>query len=266
VGTNSPEIVFNTGQVIRGLLRTYQETKREEFLAAAIRAGKWITSCQNDDGSWSINNYKGVKRVYDSYVAAPLASLGVAASITEFVAAAEKNCMFVLAHQRENGTFELFDNDSFDNRGPITHTLMYAVDGLLETGQILGKPEFIGAARKTTQELAGVVERLPRFYGRFDEHWNPTVSHVCLTGCAQFGVVLLKLYRLEGEPRYKKVAEQLIDFLAYTQALNGIGKNRVGGVAGAYPIWGKYGRFTYPSWAAKYFVDLLLLADESQSG
>jgi hypothetical protein len=30
-------------------------------------------------------------------------------------------------------------------------------------------------------------------------------------------------------------------------------------VAGSFPIWGRYAPLSYPNWAAKFFVDALLL-------
>ena len=38
-----------------------------------------------------------------------------------------------------------------------------------------------------------------------------------------------------------------------------MGQNRKGGIAGSYPIWGMYCPLKYPSWAAKYFIDLSIL-------
>ena len=35
-----------------------------------------------------------------------------------------------------------------------------------------------------------------------------------------------------------------------------------GGIPGSLPLWGSYAPFTYPSWAAKFFIDALLLCEE----
>ena len=73
-GDGMPSIVFNSGQVIRGLLRTFKGTNNEKYLESAMRAD-WIVATQDSDGSWSSNNYKQMKRVYDTYVCAPLSEL-----------------------------------------------------------------------------------------------------------------------------------------------------------------------------------------------
>ncbi|MEA2399554.1 MAG: hypothetical protein QOK25_3110, partial [Thermoleophilaceae bacterium] len=50
-GDGEPAVVFNTGQVIRGLLRTAEETGEGRYLDAAVRAGEWIVANQDEDGS-----------------------------------------------------------------------------------------------------------------------------------------------------------------------------------------------------------------------
>ena len=45
--------MFNTGQIINGLLEWHKYVKEEIVLEAALRAGRWMTSIQEDDGSWN---------------------------------------------------------------------------------------------------------------------------------------------------------------------------------------------------------------------
>ncbi len=47
--------VFNTGQVIFGWIRAYKETDREEFMASAVRAGRYLVSQLSADGAWRKN-------------------------------------------------------------------------------------------------------------------------------------------------------------------------------------------------------------------
>ena len=117
-GDGQPPVVFNTGQVIRGLNRTYSETKEEKFLEAAIRAADWIVETQDEDGSWTSTNFKKMKRVYDSYVAAPLTELYQLTKDEAYLNAAVKNCEFVLTQQHKNGWFDLCDNTLYNNEAP----------------------------------------------------------------------------------------------------------------------------------------------------
>jgi hypothetical protein len=260
-GQHQPPIVFNTGQVVRGLLRTYQETLDYRYLDAAVRAGDWIVAHQEEDGSWTRANYRQMKRVYDSYVSAPLAQLAQVTGSEVYERAAIRNCEFVLRQQRENGWFDSCDNSPHFNDQPITHTLGYTIDGLLETGKLLGREEFVAAGTKAADALMGCVSPSGLLLGRFDDDWRPRVRWACLTGCAQIGIIMMNLYTDSGDERYAHTARRLTDFLIYVQHLNAVGQNRSGALAGSYPIWGTYAPLKYPCWATKYLIDLLLLVE-----
>jgi len=47
--------VFNTGQVIFGWVRAFQETGTERYLASAVKAGEFLVSGQDPDGAWRKN-------------------------------------------------------------------------------------------------------------------------------------------------------------------------------------------------------------------
>ena len=256
VGDGEPPIVFNTGQVVRGLVRTYEETRDETYLEAAKRAGDWIVRNQDEDGSWATANYRQMKRVYDSYVAAPLVRLARITGNDRYSDAARQNCEFVLANQRQNGWFENCDNSPYFNDAPITHTLCYTTDGLLETGQLLDEERFVDAALKAADGLRSAVHPGGYFPGRLNAEWQPSVKWSCLTGCAQLGIVLMKIYELRGDREQLATARSLFSFVAYVQRLGSIGRARRGAIAGSFPIWGTYAPLRFPCWATKYFVDL----------
>lgn len=257
-GEGRPPVVFNTGQVIRGLTRTYEETKEGRYLEAAVRAADWIVSNQDPDGSWTKAGYLGMKRTYDVYAAAAVARLSTVTADDAYARAATANCEFALRNQHANGWFDLCDNTPQGNAAPITHTLCYTIDGLIETGEALGEDGFIAGGERAARALMAMVESNGRLPGRFDQDWRPASRSVVLTGSAQLGLILTKLYRREGEQRLLQTALSLMDFLAFTQKLNGVGRNRRGGITGSFPIWGRYVPLKHPSWATKFFLDHLL--------
>jgi uncharacterized protein YyaL (SSP411 family) len=250
-----PPVAFNTGQVVRGLLRTYQETDDERYLDAARRAADWMVRNQEDDGSWCKVNYRGLKRVYDTYAAAPLAQLWAATGEERYARAAAANCEFALRHQHDNGWFSLCDNGERFLGAPSTHSICYTVDGLLEIGAILDEKAFRAAGTHTASRLIDLVEPSGFLAGDYDMTWTPRGSYSCVTGSAQLGVILVRLYEEIGEPFRLEVASKLLDFLVYVQELNSVGTARRGGLPGSYPIWGRYVPLKYPSWAAKFFID-----------
>jgi hypothetical protein len=258
-GDGQPTVVFNTGQVIRGLLRTAEETGEQRYLDAAVRAGDWIADNQDDDGSWTRANFKGMKRVYDGYVAAPLARLARATGDERYARAAIRNCDFILEHQRPNGWFELCDNNPRFNDAPLTHTLCYTIDGLLETGRVLDEQRFVDAATCSAQRLLALVEESPALPARLGADWDARARYVCLTGVAQLGVILMRLHERGGERRHLDAARELASFLVGVQRMSAAGRARRGALPGSYPIWGFYAPLKLPSWATKYLVDLLLL-------
>lgn len=258
-GANQPPVVFNTGQVIRGMIRSHEETGEAKYLDAAVRAADWIVSSQEPDGSWTRANYRQLKRVYDAYVAAPLARLAAIVENDAYADAARRNCAFVLAHQRDNGWFELCDNSAHFNDAPTTHTVCYTIDGLLETGEVLGDERLVEAATRSADAMLECLEPSGRLPGRLDGGWSPSVGWVCLPGSAQLGIILMKLFARTGDSRYAEGARSIVDFLVFAQELNSVGRDHDGALAGSFPIWGLYSPFTYPCWAAKYFLDLLFL-------
>ena len=175
-GEGQAPVVFNTAQVIRGLTRTYLETREERYLDAAVRAGDWIVANQEPDGSWTKANYLGMKRTYDAYAAAGLAQLATVTSDDRYASAARANGEFVLRHQRDNGWFDLCDNTPEGNATPSTHTLCYTVDGLLEMGEALGEDAFTAAAERAAAALLEAVDATGRLPGRFDSDWRPSVE------------------------------------------------------------------------------------------
>jgi hypothetical protein len=63
----------------------------------------------------------------------------------------------------------------------------------------------------------------------------------------------------ECEP-YTVLARTLLKAIAARQDLNSPYPATRGAVAGSAPIWGGYCRLAYPNWAAKFYIDALLLS------
>lgn len=248
--------------MLRGLIRTYKETGERKYLDSAIKGADWIVRTQDPDGSWTSTNFKQMKRVYDTYVTAPLAELYEITKNEEYKKSCIRNCDFVLLHQHANGWFELCDNTLLNNEAPVTHTISYTIDGLIETGQRLGIEKYIAAGKLAADAVMHKAEILPVLPARLDKDWKKRADYVCNTGNAQLGIILMRLFEITGEYRYMNTALKLADFLAYVQNLNGVGHDREGAITGSYPIWGMYCPLKYPSWATKYYIDLLFLIDK----
>jgi hypothetical protein len=67
------------------------------------------------------------------------------------------------------------------------------------------------------------------------------------------------------DKKYLSAAKKMNYYLKTTQDLNSNNKGIRGGIKGSHPIYGDYMSFTYPNWAAKFFVDALLLEDRIEN-
>ncbi len=260
IGEKRGSVVFNTGQVIRGLNAAYRETEREAYLKAAVRAGDWLVSVQEPEGCWVTHSFLNRRRVYDSYVAAPLMELGRLSGREEFREGALRNLEWIVPGQQcENGWFVNADNTVHRNNEPILHTIAYTIDGLLEAGEGLDREDFIRAARKPAEILKDKFLEEGYLYARYDRNWRGCERFIP-PGGAQMAVAWGKLYRLTGENDWKEAHQRMTRFLLYLQEReHDPGVHTRGALAGSFPFWGRYERFALPNWGTKFFADALMM-------
>jgi len=255
VGEERPSIVFNTAQVIRGMLAMHAHTSEQRYLESAARAGRWIVSVQDADGAWRSSNFLGVARVYDTYVDAPLMQLAIAIGDQALKQAALRNLGWVLAQRKETGWFMNADNTIRHNDRPITHTIAYTLDGLIECSALTGDDRYREAALPAARKLAELFHAHGRLNGRYDENWNGS-EHAIMTGCAQLAIVWS---RLDHDTLMREARDRMLSMLAAIQARSSVGPAMVkGAMPGSFPLWGRYEKFAFPNWGTKYFVDALL--------
>jgi hypothetical protein len=108
------------------------------------------------------------------------------------------------------------------------------------------------------------MEHIPQtgyLCGTFGKDWSGDNSFSCLTGSAQFAINMFRLYSLTKNDKYLLAGKMVNAYLKRKQELRVKNPNMHGAVAGSYPIWGRYIHFTYPNWAAKFFIDSLIFED-----
>jgi hypothetical protein len=277
VGGRQSAGVFDTGQILFGLLDAYRVTATAAYLDAAVAAGRWLTSIQEPDGAWPGRyDFMGRQHAYNSRVAWPLLLLARASGEARFEAAAEKHVRWVLEQADPDGYFDraAFDPDrprglrsgvatvvrdralpSF-YRVPSLHTLAYTIEGLLESGRLLGDSAAVRCAELGAAALAGHARsgRLAGFYG---PGWAPSSRSVCLTGVAQMALVWMSLHA-EGSHEYLAAADVAVTLLLDAQRMSDRPRRLKGAVAGSKPLYGAYLPFRYPNWAAKFTADAYL--------
>ena len=260
----NPPVVFNTGQVIFGLLAAHEAAGNAYFLASARQAGDWLLSQQDPDGAWRRSDYHGHVHTYNTRTAWALVELGLRTGIERYVHAGELNLDWALGQQDPNGWFR--DCAFAPGRDPYLHTIAYAAQGLLEAGLRLDRANYVAAARQTCEAVLARVRKDGWIPATFDARWNPTARYSCLTGNAQMAALWFRLSALTGEPAFEEGARKANRFLRSLQDCETAHPAVRGAVKGSHPIWGRYLFGTFPNWAAKFFIDALLMEDAFLNG
>jgi hypothetical protein len=259
---NRPEIVFNTGQVIRGLLEGYVHLGGQHYLDAATRAADWLVSIQHPEGYWNRHVYLNEIRVYDTYVAAPLYKLGKITENQGYKDAALKNANWVVGSQLlKNGWFQNADNSKKHNHRPILHTIAYTLDGLLDLALATGDGVWLDAALTTATALKAALLQDKRLKGRYDKRWYGQRS-ICNTGVAQCAVIFAKLHLHYRAKIWKDAYNMLVNYLLHHQIRTPGVPYLHGGITGSSPLWGRYEPFRIPNWGVKYFLDAMMYNSE----
>lgn len=252
-------VVFNTGQVIFGWVAAYRHTKEPKYLASAEKAADWLLQSLDSDFTWRKYGNMGADttHTYNVRVAWAVLELARVTGDKRYYDAMRGFVGWVLSEERGRGWFD--HNCLTDNNNPLLHTIAYTAQGLLECGLILKDKKAVDAAVRTSGELIRKIENDGRMPGRFDREWNGTVKWSCLTGMAQMSIVWQRLHRLTGDIVYKDAALKVNGFLKSKQDISGGNGGIRGGVKGSFPVNGQYGKYRLLNWAAKFFLDALLL-------
>ena len=253
----SRPVIFNTGQIMHGMIAGYTQLNRPECLAAALRAGHWLAAQQDADGCWRKFEHNNTPHVYNTRATWPLLATGLLAGESALVDAARRNLDWALTQQTENGWFAT--NAFVPGRAPFTHTIAYAIRGLLESGVLLKEERYLGAALKAARGLASVQRQDGWLAGTYRDGWIADAGYCCLTGVAQMSLNWTRLAQITGEDSLRTPARAALAYLKSTQRLDHADDAVRGGIAGSAPIWGAYSRFEYPNWAAKFFADALMM-------
>jgi hypothetical protein len=255
-GGETQPSVFNTGQILQGLVRAYTETKRPEVLHAAVAAGDWLVRMQQPDGSWSgLGAYQNVAHSYYSMVAWALAELSEGTADPQYGRAAEKNLNWVLSHVRPSGWI---DGINLQGHPTYLHFIAYVLQGILECGILRRRSDAIQAVEKPAWVLLRKFETNKYLAGTYEPDFKSGQRFTCLTGNAQMSCVWLRLFELTDDLRYLNAALKMNEMLKQLIPARGR-RGIVGGVSGSYPVWGRYQPLRYISWGCKFLADALLL-------
>ena len=258
------KMVFDTGQVIFGFIRAYEETANFKYLDAAVKAGSWLLNVQEEDGTWRRFAVDNIPHTYYTRVAWSLSRLHSATGDSRYIDACLKNVKWALYRQEDNGWFNDASFNLSNHHRPFTHTIAYTMRGILEVGICTKQERFISAVSKAADSLMPAIKQDGFVSGTYDRNWKGDESFCCLTGSAQIAIIMFKLYQLTNKNAYIETGKMINSYLKSRQQLFLNRKEVYGAIAGSWPIWGGYIHFTYPNWAAKFFVDALMIETEQK--
>ena len=255
-GSAGQPSVFNTGQILQGLVREHAETGNAEILERAVAAGDWLAAIQHGDGSWTgLAAYQGTAHTYYSMVSWALAQLANASGDSRHAAAADKNIDWVLAHVQPSGWI---DGINLQGHPAYLHFIAHVILGILECGILRRRDDAIQSAAKSAWALLRKFETHKRLLGTYEADFKGGQRFSCLTGNAQMSCVWLLLFEVTGDIRYLNSALKMNEMLKELLPSKGH-RGLVGGVAGSYPIWGSYQPMRFISWGCKFLADALMM-------
>ncbi len=260
VEQNRPSVVFNSGQILRGMLALYEHNKDPRWKEAALRCIEWIWAQLDEHGRFSQNDYMGAIRVYGTYVVAPILDWlpHFPENRDSWNVLATRHLSWVCTQQNEVGWFANCDNTQHKNDKPIIHTIAYTIDGMWNAGLALNNEDFKASALLPARVLATDFLTRGILNGRYTANWSGVEAFIP-TGGAQLAIVWHSIYVHTREAIWKEAYEKMNTLLCVI-ARRGArqSKDSLGALQGSFPIWGRYEPFGLPNWATKYFLDTLL--------
>jgi hypothetical protein len=253
----SDGIVFDTGQVLQGLVRGVKETGDATIVQSAEAAGDWLVRVADETGRWTRCTHNGIPHVYNSRVAWILLQLHQISPTPDRERVARANLDWAVSQQQPSG---LFDQCAFvEDVPPFIHTIAYATRGILEAGLILEDERYINSADRAARAVMQQVRADGFIPGQLDIDGTAVGDYCCLTGNCQMAIIWLKLFEQTQDLTYYNAAKQSLEYVMRYQDIDSADQNIRGGIKGSQPIWGAYTRLSYPNWATKFFIDALLL-------
>ena len=265
-GTMDAEVIaptiFNTGQVLFGLARAASEAGDDTVRTSLERAADWLVAAQDSDGCWRrfASPFTTTKHAtYNTRCAFGLVRAYDVIPKQAYLDAADRNVNWALGEARPNGW--LPGNCLTDNTddSALTHTIAYSIRGILEVGVRLRRSQYLDHALRMAREIAKRQNADGSLSAYFLPDWRPKSRWTCMTGNAQMAINWQRLAFETGDASLVKHAVAANRFNMSRQDLESRDPGIRGAIAGSFPIDGGYMTYRYPNWAAKFFMDALML-------
>lgn len=254
-------VTFNTGQILIGLARGTKEFG-DEYRIPMQRAADWLVETLDSDGCWRKHGTPFAapgEKTYETHVSWGLFEAARIEPNKDYSEAAMRNIKWALQKQHPNGWF---DNCCLSTpEQPLTHTLGYALRGLVEAYRFTEDDNLLQSCRKTAEGLLTAINDDGSIPGRLNKNWKSTVEWYCLTGIVQIAHCWLMLYQFTGDAIYRDTAFKANSYVRRTISIDDNQDTR-GGVKGSFPVNGGYCAYEFLNWACKFMIDSNILESE----
>jgi hypothetical protein len=261
-------VTFNSGQILIGLASGVALDAR--YREPMRRCADWMVRTQDPDGCWRRHPTPFAARgekTYETHAALGLMHAAMVDSERGYFEAALRQVDWALGHQADNGWFAKCCLS--DPEIPLTHTLGYALRGIIGAYSASKDERYLIRACRTADGLMQALNKEGRLPGRLNAQWQPAADWACLTGTVQIAQCFLLLHKATGRDDYLRAGLAANAFVRRTISLNGPPEIR-GGVKGSLPVDGGYGQWQYLNWACKFAIDAnreeIGLAPEKRQG
>jgi hypothetical protein len=256
---NQPPRVFNNGQIVLALVDYYNHYNDSNALKAAQLSADWILKVQDDDGAW--RQFTLHQLSSNTRTAWALIKLGQTLNENKYQNAGIRNIEYALQLQNQH---DYFTENGFDeNEIPTTHTIGYALRGIVGAAMELKKNTWIEAVERSYLHIVERTKSNGYLPGELDEDWKSDTAFCCLTGNCQLSVVGFLLTEQTGKQLYADTAIKLLQYVKERQLISQSPMIH-GGISGSWPVNGGYCAYDIPNWAAKFFADALMFSMSGQ--
>lgn len=259
--------VFNTAQVLCGLLAWSEADRNGDVEGAMEGAVAYLLGVQEAEGPWVRDTFGATASAYYSHAACWLARYGVLREHEEALEGARRHLEWVLSLiDPESGWIERSGFPDHHAAGEaMTHNLGYTLWGLLRCGDLLESEAAVAAVERAARRTGELMERTGYLPGVVGRRWESRARYVCLTGNCQIAQVWIELARRTSDPVFLTWADDALDAPRAVQSLTAKTGGIRGGLPGSAPIWGDYLPNALPNWAVKFFLDALLDLEEARA-
>jgi hypothetical protein len=255
-------VVFNTGQDLFGLLSAFRFTGYDIFIESAKKAAYWIISKQDKSGLWNDTASFGARHMasYYSHVTWPLYLIGKQLDDERIIEHANRGLAKILEQVNSNYSVKYWGFNA-NNTAP-THTIAYTIEGILEQSLLSDGIDSINimVAKNIALKMIELQSKNKQLAGDYDEEWYGNYSYLCMPGNCQLAIIFMRLYSLFDENQFLLAVDQVLAPVIERQHLSRFAPSAIKGTVPASwpPVLGKYMRWLYPNWGAKYLADAIM--------